>query len=84
MIDQFFPSAIANFLLNYATVTIAAVLLICLCVLFAVKRKTLTMAQKVLIGVAVLLCLVYLAFIVWLSIGFGHSVPDPTPHKPGT
>lgn len=64
---------------------IAAVLLICLCVLLVVKRKTLTLVQKVLIGAVVLLCLVYLSFIVWLAIAAGHNNPGamPTPHGPG-
>lgn len=80
MSKQFLPDAILYLLLSYPAMVIAAVLLICLCVLLVVKRKTLTIAQKVLIGAVVLLCLVYLSFIVWLSLAFAYNA---RPHGPG-
>lgn len=58
------------------------ILFICSGIFFVTKRKRLSRAQKIVIGIIMLICLFYLAFIVWLTISFGGGpLREPTPSR---
>lgn len=59
------------------------ILFICSGVFFVARRKKLSRAQKIAIGIIMLICLSYLAFIVWLTVSFGSNHPpsNPVPSK---
>ena len=70
-----------DFLLNYITVIVAAVLLIVIALILILKDKKLSGTLKApLIVFAILLCL-YLAFVVYCVFAFnsGHPIADPVP-----
>lgn len=71
------------FLLNPITVVLAVVLLILGCVTLVAARKQLSPGVRVAIVTAVVLCILYLAFLIWAVIGF-DSAPStvPTPITP--
>jgi len=65
-------------LLLSPSVMIAAVILLAALILLLIKRKDLSYAMKVLLVIAMVLCLLYLIFIIWLAVMFGA----PSPHEP--
>ena len=71
-----------DYLLNSNTMAFAAAVFTTSCLLLISKGKTMSPDQKRVAILVCLVCLVYGAFILWLSIGFGApppAAPVPTP-----
>jgi len=71
-----------DFLVTPAAVIVFIAVFVFSAVVLVVKRKNLSITQKVILGIVCVVCLMYFAFILWLIIGFGSSHPahDPTPY----
>ena len=65
-------------LLLSPSVMIASVILLAVLVMSLIKRKTMSHVIKVLFSIAIVICLLYLVFIIWLAVMFGA----PPPHEP--
>ena len=65
-------------LLLSPSVMIASVILLAALVMSLIKRKTMSHVIKVLFSIAIVICLLYLVFIIWLAVMFGA----PPPHEP--
>lgn len=52
-----------------------------LALLSIIKRKSLSVAQKAIIGIVMVICLLYFVFLLWCIIGFGnaHPIQEPVP-----
>ena len=74
--------SLADILLNPIAVAVTLVVLVTAAVLFAVKRKTLSDPLKAVCILLCIICLVYLGFVLWATIGFGNAHPahDPAPY----
>lgn len=74
--------SLADILFHPIAVAAAFVVLAAAATLFAVKRKTLSSAQKAVCIILCIICAAYLGFVLWTSIGFGsaHPAHDPVPY----
>ena len=74
-----FSDQVINFLLNYGTLAAAiVVLVVCIAVLIA-KRRTLPQSVRIVLIVISVVCVLYLAFVLWVVIGFGSGHPGADP-----
>ena len=65
-------------LLLSPSVMITVAILLAALVMLLVKRKTISHLMKVFLIIAIVICLLYLVFIIWLAVMFGA----PPPHEP--
>lgn len=73
-----FMDVLIPFLLNPITSVLALVLLILGCITLAAARKQLSTSSRIAIAAAVLLCALYLIFLLWALVGF-NSAPSTAP-----
>ena len=70
-----------DFLLNYATLAVAALVFIVAVVLLITGRRKLTPTTKALLVVALFILAAYFAFVLWMVLASGnaHPIADPVP-----
>lgn len=70
-----------DFLLSYATLAIAAVVLITDVVFLFAGRKKITPTMKALLAVLLIILVIYFVFVLWVVFASGntHPIADPIP-----
>lgn len=77
MSSSLFSDFILSILTSPVTMVIALVLFVAAGAALLLRRGKLASGQKTALILVLLICLLYLAFILWLSVGFGSNSHPP-------
>lgn len=77
-------SSVWDFLITPVFAVAIGIVFLCCVIILVTRWKKLSRAQKIVIGVMILICLLYLGLVLWLSISFGRPPHEPVPSPPGS
>ena len=72
-----------DFLFTPAAVLTFVVILVVSVYSLWVRRKNWAVGPKAAVGAVAVVCLLYLALVVVMAVGFGQTPPEPVPVMPG-